>query len=486
MRKLLLFALVLMVTSCAKKIYPDGPQAGVFPERPVIKESKVILPLSTNINDIQSKLNAEFPSGRIYSTGKVESGNSKRYWVDVYREAPISFTASGDVIRARIPIKVKAKASVKACAGWWRGHWRCVGASHTQNARNESNVAIDLVIRPKLNADYSVAVDLGVDANVVGSSHLTFHLLGFRFSISIKSILQNKLNDFIRDKKPEIQAAVNEAVSKLELKKEVAKYWQLIGKPIPLGDSGLSLNSHPTALYFQNIHSADGKMNIALGLGSKLQISDAAVPNDSPLPDLTLLSPGDNGVLHLRMPIGSSFQNITTQVKAQTVGKTVQHKKYRFKIQDVNFSGISGDGGTGILSTVDFKCNRGFLLRGVKGKIHLKLVPAYDKEKDSIYIRSFELTPETNSALLDNTVSFLTDKVFYNDIITSMHHDFTEEKSKLLNELQSKLTEYKVDKLTIRGNIEHADFEGIYIDKDLLEVLIDTKVKVNTDPITLE
>lgn len=486
MKKLFILLILLFSFSCAKKVYPDQPQQGVFPERPEAKESKLILPLLVNVNDLENKINSEFPLGNIYSTGRVESGNSNRYWIDIIREQKISFAPSGEYLRASIPLKVKAKLSKKLCAGYWRGHWRCVGASHTQNARTETNVRIDLIIKPKLNPDYSADVDLIIDAEVVGNANLTFHLLGFRFSISIKSILEKKLNDFIRDKQPEIKKAINDELKKINLKEEIRKYWKELGKPIKIKETPLFINSNPIGLYFQNIQSSDGKMKISLGIGLKINIGDIPKTYNNKLPNLTIISPGDQGQLKVDLPISSTFKNLSSEIKKEIVGQTIKYKKYKFKIEDIDFTGTSSENEAGILSTIKFKCKRGFLLRGVRGKIHLKIIPAYNKTKDSIYVQSFNVTPETNNLLINKSVSFLTNKFFYKDIMNKLGKDFTLEKENAIKNLQGFVEEYDIGKLKLRGKVKEANFNGIYINKETLEIYLSTIINISSDPIIID
>ena len=474
---------MILVAGCARNINSPSPQTGVFQDPPQAKESVLLLPMSLEIGEVQNFVIAQLPFGVIHAERRRE-GNTTRWNYEIRRDQPIQFTAAGNELIFKIPLRVNAGGSYTACAGYWSGG-RCRGISETERGTTSVNVEVLLKARLTINPDYSVIVNTFLDASVMNNPHLQMNLIGdlIRINIPIRDRIEGALGGAVARIKPEIDRKIAEYLANFNIRNELAVYWEQVKEPVALDQYWL--NIAPKAIYFENLQSDGNRLFLTVGAGAAFRLSDQKLPpSPEVLPDLQFTG-NKPGMFNIHLPIDLSFAKISEEVRKQVVDKKYEKGKMKVTLKDVSMKGIQlSDTTAGILAKLSFKGRAGFFRR-VKGDLYFTAVPAYDKDNNLLYVSRFSLTPETNNVLINKGVPWLLENFYYEELKQQMRYDFSGELAEYATLLQSKLDTVKIDKLTVHGKLEKLSFEGFHINKDALHLLIRSNGTLKTEPIII-
>ncbi|PQJ80134.1 DUF4403 family protein [Polaribacter porphyrae] len=486
MKKIILILTIVLLTSCAKKIYPEKPSKGTI-KKVEYKNSFITLPFNFSIKEIQNLLNTKIPKGLVYHQ-KNGIGGFYRSDVRLYRNSPISFTVSGSKLRFAIPIKVDVYGAKRK---------KIFFAYVTKTGRGTARATVYLDVDLKLKPDYSfdVATDLNASLHqAVIKIPLLGNIVGPIFgnpkiTISVKSLVKPELKKAINKAIPNLNNLLKAEVNKVNIKKEVEKYWTKLGKPINLQENAW-LETKPTGLYFNNISSNSNSFNIKVGLSSKLKLAykDAPKIYKDPQPNLTVDQLKD-GNFNIYLPTSISFDKLEKEINEKIAGKTYfsKNKKHKVKVNKIFIYGSKNVDAQTIAIGIDFKGKiKGLFKKRVKGELWFNLFPEYDSITKVVRLKDLKFTSNTNSILIDKAVPWLADKFYMEKILDESKVEIAgdlENYKKLINE---EIKEIILDKLTIKGALKSLNFEGFNIGKEKMILLITADGILKTSPIKIE
>lgn len=497
MKRIILFFLVIFVFGCGQRLKVDFPQQGKLEDLPETKESTIFLLLSIKGVQLMELVESQLPHGVVHR-GSGSEGNTKNYSYEVIRNKPISFKPSGNELKFNIPLTVNASGSYTACVGFWKDGDCCStpnpfgdgcatpGVTSTENGNTTVEIMTELTLGFSMNPDYSLDVYSSFNAVLNNNPHLSFDLIGnvIRFNISIRDEIEPQLRNYSATIDQQIKDYINSELSKIDLKEEVGRLWPKFQEPISIDDGKLYLNNDPQIVYFDNLNSANNMINLSFGIASKVSISDVPVKGSTPMGEL-IIDQKKQGGFNISLPINGSFETITDLLNTNYSDQVYTEGNNEFKINEIKMRGIIlKNNKAGILLDLGFKVTKG-IAKGTKGSLYITTVPAYNKEQKIIFLQDFKLTPNTNSALIDKGLNWMTNRKFYEEIIDSATYDFSEDYNEHFNTAKEAISEIILDGLTIHGTLDYLDFEGFHINNENLVLLFNARGELKTDPFDL-
>ncbi len=477
---LILMATIIMIGCQSTRIIPDTPAMGNFPEPPDRLASQISLPLEIDISTVESLVNAKLPNGKIAGDSK-KKGNTISYSYSIYRNRPVKFTAEGDELVFKVPIDIKARGSYTACVGFWRDGDCCStpkpfgkgcltpGVTTTEHGEASPSVEVELRIKLAIQEDYTIKTQTYLKAGL-SDTHLRVDLIGdlVKIKINIKDKLEKPLQKFVKDYQKEIDQKVTELVSNYDIKKEIARYWKKVKQPIKLDN--LWLDVQPEKVLFENLNAANGKLRIGLGFETTLEVSTTKpIPSNAPLPNLTFTE-GTKGVFNIYLPAITSFNYLETLAKKEVIGKMYEKDGVWVQLTNLDIRGSQLNNSSLILVKAQVKGKAKF--KRFKGDIYFTAKPTIDNESKVVAVEDFQLETKTNSFLINNGLTFLVDKFYYDEIRQKMKYSYRSDYDKYLKLINEKMREIKIDQLVINGELESLEVPGFYVDKDNLELLL--------------
>lgn len=328
----ILIIITLLISCKTTRILPDIPVTGNLPIKPERLSSQISLPMELDISSVETIINQKLPSGLIADDSK-RDGNTTSYSYQVFRNKPVKFTAQGNDLIFKVPIDIQAHGSYNACIGFWRGANCCStsnpfgsgcltpGVTKTEHGDASPTVDIELRIRIELQEDYSIKAKTYLQGVLAGDTHLHIDLIGnlIKINIDIKDKLEKPLQKFVNDYQQQINTKVAELVKKFDIKMVINKYWEEIKKPIRMGDFWLDVQ--PQKVLFENLNAENGKLRIAVGFASKLQIVTTKPSTSSaPLPNL-ILQQNTKGEFNIYLLASTTFEFLEKELKNKVADK---------------------------------------------------------------------------------------------------------------------------------------------------------------------
>jgi hypothetical protein len=459
---------------CVTRFNAEQPVTGQFTEPPKPMESMVEIPVAMDINKLRLYLNKQIPkklySGREKGTETAEFKEGIFYVTKDYTwEADFTVERNGEVkfdvlkdgsFRFRIPLRIRCEA----CASVW--------LATTIRKCGYSNPEIDLIVSTKvgLRPDWSITnkSDLNFDIRQA-ILKIPFDIAGFplfTYSMNIKKDLQEPMEKELKAYTGELDKMIADEFKALNVKGMVSEVWKSAFEPQKVNeDPPVWVMLRPKKVFLGDFVQKGTKLILPLGMSAEIAVgTEPASSKPTPLPNL---SPPENpGKLSLFIPVAIDYQTLANEVKKELKDCTFTEGKHSVTIKDVAMSGTSN----AILIDLTIEAKGGKLFKKVSGHVHLLAVPAYDKKFRRVFLQHFELTSQTNKALIDKNLGWLTNKVFYERIIKEAKYNIgplVEEQRDYVNGF---LKEIKYDMLKASGKIERIELEGIYLQPDKMHL----------------
>lgn len=492
-----LVVLAIMFTGCTRKLDIPASQSGVFPRLPSPEESTIIIPLSVGVDTIMEIVSNYLPRGEIYNSGTQRDGNTTRYSYSIHREQDLSIMANDNELRFEVPLTIKAKGSYTACVGYWHNGRCCSapnpfgdclpGITQTEHGDTDINILAHLISSISLNPDYSMALDIAVNATLTNNPHLRLDLIGdlIRINIPIRNRIEPLLNNYTDQIDQEITNELQELFAEVQLRERVKDIWTNIQAAIPLGDTGFWLKATPKKLYFENVYGRGGKLNLSFGIGSFLDVSENQESPNVPLPQNLTIVEGSRGGFSVYLPVKASFERMTQIFSKAINGMEIEEGGHLIEFTGGRISGLALEEGTSaLLVELKILIKEGLFNR-TKGNIYVTGIPAYDRENQIIYVSDFKLTSETNHVLVNEGLPWLTNQFLYKDVLSRLRYDFSNDHETLVQAMQTAIEEIQLGLLAINGKLDDTSFEGIHINSKEVTLLLSAQGSLTTQPISL-
>ena len=489
--------LAVMLTGCAKKIDIPDIQSGVFSQLPSPEESTIIIPLSVGVDDIIVIANRHLPRGELYNSGTIRDGNTTRYSYSVHRNQDISIMTNDNELRFEVPLTINAQGSYTACIGYWHNGRCCSapnpfgdcipGITETEHGNTEIGILAHLIASININSDYSMGLDIAVNATLTNNPHLRLDLIGnlIRINISIRDRIEPLLRDYTNEIDQNITQELQELFAELQLKERVIELWTNIQEAVPVGDTGLWLKATPQKLYFENVYGSEGKLNLSFGIGSFLEVSEDKTSHNVPPPQNLTIVEGRSGGFSVYLPVKASFERMTRIFSKAINSMEIEKGGHLIEFTGGRISGLALEEGTSaLLVELKILIKEGLFNR-TKGSVYVTSIPAYDRERQILYVSDFKLTPETNSVLVNEGLPWLTDRFFYEDVLSKLRYDFSNDHKTLVQAMQTAIEEIQLGPVTINGQLYDASFDSIHINSKEAILLLSAQGSLTTQSISL-
>jgi hypothetical protein len=211
-------------------------------------------------------------------------------------------------------------------------------------------------------------------------------------------------------------------------------------------------------------------MQLAVGLRGIIDVSDRPrVAESDSLPPLTLIN-NARPSFQIYLPVGAQFTTIDSIVNKSVAGKKFRKGNDWVLIRDVKNRGLKLGEANAILSEVDFKARA----KGVrvKGKLFFTSIPAIDTAKQIAFVQDFNMTPATNSVIINRGVPFLIDNFFYERIKDQLRYSYGDQLTKYLAIANDYVKNIQLGTVTVEGKVEKLNTDGILILNDRLEIVV--------------
>ena len=476
MKKILFAILVLFLSySCKTVKLNSKPSPNVANEKPQFEESKIFIPLSLNLTEVEKQVDNAVPRGEIFYENV--GCERKQYKVRVFRNNPMKVSTQNGKLVFKNNLEVKA--SGKYCPGVWQNDWLCHCCCHGGNIDGDANSTVALTIEIDLNIDenYKMSADTKVDGEIISGKNIEIKLLGFKISIPIEDVV-GPIRDQLKPVKEQLDKEISKQLNKIDLKSELTKVWNEAHKTIPVDD--FYLHIYPENIFFKDFTSQENNINVGVGVGTKLNLKSSQEEIEiKPLPKLTIIENSD-GYFHINLPIDASFDKISSELN-----KSFKDKKYEYgnnwvKIRDVKTYGVKiNENASGILFDVEIK-GKVSLFKRVKGHLYFTAKPALDLDKTLIYLDDFKMNSSTNSEIINKGLEFLVNRFYYDDISKSNIYNYGSDLSNLENQIRADLSEIEIENYKIKLNLEKINLKGIYITDKILGIDSEAKGKIKT------
>ncbi len=487
--KQVIFAIVLLITtSCAKKIYPTQPSEGEI-KKIEYRSSSIDLPLNVSISEIRNTLNNKIPRGSFYHL-KNGLGGFYRSDVQLFREGNIVFNAQGSKLRFNIPIRVRVYAAKR------KKVLKFPKVYITKTGHANATAIIYLDVDVKLNTNYKFTTNTELSYNLQKAT-IEISLLGDigewigdpKVKISVKSLVKEELNKAIAEKIPDLNGLIEKELNKINIKKEIVQVWKKAGKPMAL-DENIWLESNPVKLKFNNISTKEDILTIKVGAESKLKLNytNSPITYNPELPDLSI-DEIKEGCFSVYLPAIINFEQAQIALNKQLSGNTYysKKKKHKVKIDSIRlYGGKNGDAST-IVAGISFKAKvKAIFGKRFKGNLWFRMFPEYDADNRSVYLKALEITPETKDLLIDKLAPWLVDTFYMEELLESACIDLAQEIKKQKKLISEEINEIKFDRVIIKGELKDIEFHGFNITPEELSLVISANGNLETSPIKLE
>ncbi len=405
-----LLFIVVFAVGCRPIRLSTQPTPGVTSTAPEVQDSKIFVPFSIDLKEIEKQVNEAMPSGRIYRDK--EGCEREEYEVNVYRNKPVKVSASGGKLIFKTDLQVKAKG--KYCAGVWTDNWACsccCAGAHPSGSAN-SVVEVKIEVDLKMNEDYKITAKTQLDGKIIKGKHVKIKLLGFTINIKVEDLV-GPIKKKLKPMEASLNKQIQDELNKLNVKEELAKAWKDAHQVIPVGY--LFLHVTPQNVFFQNIYAQNGKVNLGIGVSTKLVLkSEDGKIEPTPFPKLTIVDSNEEGKFFVHLPAETSFENINSSLNFLYADQKYEYGNNWVKIKNIDVKGIElGDNAPALWFDVEIsgKVSR---FRKVKGHLYFTGKPVLDNMM--IRMDEFKMNSNTNSEVINKGVEVLVNRFYYDDI----------------------------------------------------------------------
>ncbi len=487
MRKniIIVFLLLFLVSGCATTIKPAPPQSGVFKE-PVAGKTTIYAPLSVNLKILEQLVNQNFPKGQLIS-GSDRSGNSTSYEYHVYRNENITISASDGKLSLNVPIYAKAKGTKVICGGFWH-NGTCYGGQFSEHANTEARADVIVDLKLYVNPDYTVAVVADAKIELRGRPHLHLDLFGnlIRINIDITDAIKPQLEANVPKLTRTLQAEIDAQLKSINVKRIVEEYWPKLQKPIEAGDAWVQFI--PQKVVFHSFHSDSSRTKLMVGIGVQGNLKISLTKPDtliSEIPPVENTSQRD-ATFDAIVPLHSAFLELEKELNNKVSGLEFRDENNYIKINAVTLNGAHLNGKAAVLIGVNFSGGRKVswydrFLKRVDGTLYFVAAPEYDSANRIIYVRDFEMTSETSSAILNAGLPWII-RFKKDEIEKNLKYELGPQIDKISSIIKSELSSGKdIGAAVVFGTLKRLDFGGFYLNGNEIELYINASGGVSLE-----
>lgn len=371
----------------------------------------------------------------------------------VKRNGKISVTGQGETLKFSVPVKAKVSANAKV--------------SETA----EAAAVIDISVKPQINKDWSVSVDIAPD--IKWSQTPTIKLLEV-----VKITLQGKVEPRLRKKMEEFVKEVPQHLADLKIKEKVHTVWADIQEPIKLhDDSEIYLMFKPKDVSYSGLNivdnvlqttiSAQGNTDILLGNPSTVDCTK------SNLCDLGSI-PNKGGNFNFHLPVSIEYEELLKLSKQKliedhSIGLIEDTLPGVVKVSNPKIE-KSNDGKLKISAYVNYD-NRSSWLKAidlfnwfdVEGEITFHGTPRIDKNSRCLVIEDLVYDSTTNNELFDLLLDATELEPLNSYFTRMMKFEFGNKIDDAVIQANKALSSFSKDDLSISAALHMASIEDLKI-----------------------
>jgi hypothetical protein len=428
----LLSVAVLVLTGCHKiVIAPADPVGAGGPVLISAQPSYITLPVTVKLSDVSTLVNNPqvVPEGvadtfhihitipHIHTHGLLRKPTVTHDPVEV---AHIDYNAGrGDIKLAGSGDKISLNTSFK-------GGGRLVPPSATADANGSVAGSSTLTVAP----DYSLVpvVDLKINIDHAAVLH----------GISVKGLVQDKVNDAINKSKGQIGPALSRMV---DLRKRAEEAWRKLPASIAVpGANDLWISLDPQAFMLDGPHANADTVTAVLSLKAQvktlLQAEQPVAPVRAALPNISG-GPADNK-FHLAMPIEVVPEELNKQLALLIRDKAISRVEFDngSEVAVINAVTVFPSGNQFYLK-VGFAGVKGKWAKSVRGTLICEVHPVLSADKQTLSFDKIDYTVETAKTLkglglevLLNTGRPIIVSILQKKIVVPFSHPLQQAKSK--------------------------------------------------------
>lgn len=389
----------------------------------------------------------------------------------VKRNGQISVTGQGDTLKFSVPVKAKVSAHAKI--------------SETA----EATAVIKIDVKPHINKDWSIAVDMNPD--ITWAKTPTIKLLEL-----VKITLQSKVEPKLKKQMEDAIQKVPQHLADLKIKEKVHTVWQDIQEPIKLDDktdifllfkpqevsySGLNIDNN----ILQTTISAAGKTNIVLGDPSETDCEKSKLCSLGSIPC-------QEGKFNFHLPVSISYEELLDISNENLL------EGYSIDLIESALPGVlkvsnpkitkSTSGTLRISANINYDNRSSWLKKidifnwfDVSGDITFKGTPRIDKKSRCLVLEDLVFDSTTNNDLFDLLVDASELEPLSSYFATLMKFEFGKKIDDAVIQANAAINSFSKDDLTVSASLQMASIDHLVVNDE--KITISTKLSgvVNAD-----
>ena len=458
--KFLLAALTVLIlfTSCSKRIavpneQSPGESAAFSPE-----VSSINIPIAFKLADLQAKLNSQF-TGVLYDDNSFENNNIDNVIVKVTKLANIQLGADNGKLTISVPLRIYIKGRYKQNL-------------YLTTAEIEKDLQFDI------NAKYATRLNFSPDWGLIGQTTgdyewLKAPTLDFGpVSLPVRTFAAPAL----RSQLQEFASMFDRELRKNDLMRKTAEgLWKQLQKPVLLDKNYQAwLLISPTEASVTQPVLANGVLSCSMGMKCFINTFVGPQPSTAanvPLPKIIIAKMLDNA-FSIGLSAETNYKTASELLKQQLMAlpTSFDNGRYTLKINDVRL--YSSGKRIGMEIAIDAKKARGLIKKRVVGSLNLTGVPYYDSKSQTILLTNIDYTLKTRDALLKSANWLLRGNI-RNRIEEMAKYPVGEAIETSRKQIEKQLTNYRVnDNVLLNVKLPKIEPVGVYVSDDAMRVFI--------------
>ncbi|KMT63984.1 DUF4403 family protein [Catenovulum maritimum] len=440
-------------------------------------QSTVSMPIEVSLEFVEAKLNDALPDlladinepNRICVKNKfIKLRCDLNGWVK--RNGEIKLAGFNDALHFSIPIK--AQVSAKA------------GISETVNAA----ATVYIIAKPKLNADWSLSVEVNPDYKWDKKPSLElFGLIKISFAKQVDPQIRAKMNEFV--------AEIPEMLANLKLRRQVELAWQKIQEPVEINDNPkLNLLFSPNLIGYSGLAITQQAIKTTINVSGHTDVflGEVEAQHKAPLLDISETKPLNQGSFSLGLPLVIPYQEMLDAIN-QKLPNGYEKKldnEGKLKVYNPDIQS-SANGLLAIKLTLEYD-NRSRFLRWIdvfnwfsfKGTIAFEGKPSLNKLDRSITLDSLEYQANTDNSILDGLVSVARIEMIREYIKQKARYSFGDKVDEGIAKVNKALNKPTDKDVKVLALLENISVDNLVVNQDSL--VVDTRlsglVSVKVEP----
>lgn len=395
--------------------------------------STLNIPIEASTDELAAVLNQSLPAQLYRGTAGMKNLNA-----DVKRNGPVAVSAADDYLYLTLPIAMSL------------GY----GMFETR--------AVPLKLRFRITAAVSPDWRVHTEIRYLGVSDLFSGEVGVgpislkprRIAESLSRPLQKVLSD-LADRK------INEL---LPLKSEIAKVWNLAGKPVLLDRNfGAWLQVTPEEVALRPLYARDNRVRLNVGIGALAELvvgPEPAARPPRPLPDLKLTEKYDDS-FRIALNTDLFYRDLRASLTPLVVGREFNSDGKGIVVKDMDLYGK----GDKLVVRVE---TRGSL----EGVFLLTGKPVFNRQTNAFSVDDVDFDINTKSTLLQSADRFL-HGIFRYVVEEKLNAELTRQLEESRRMAGKALAQVRLrDHLVLKGDIHDLKFRDVVVGKEKISIQV--------------